>query len=77
MTLFDKIGVLKVLSHADGGCSYCVGNLVEYVMDEFPQDDWRAVRDQLEWFFLKDKGWGVSPADVIKEIDNYLEVLAE
>lgn len=37
--------IAKILSSADGGCSYCAGELCEQMARAFPGHDWRRLAD--------------------------------
>lgn len=41
MTLDEAKKVKKVLKAADGGCPYCVRELVEKMQKKFPEFDWK------------------------------------
>ena len=36
----------QVVAMADGGCGHCVGNLVEYLNEDFPQFRWSSRVDE-------------------------------
>lgn len=40
MTLDEARRVAKIIGTADGGCSVCVGNLVDKMNSEFPEFEW-------------------------------------
>lgn len=51
MTLEEAQGVAAIVAEADGGCSSCVGELVELLNAAFPAFLWamRNKNDEGEW----------------------------
>lgn len=58
MTIDEAISVATILEEADGGCSSCVGHLVEAANELFPQFEWKMVES---------KNYNISVAVVSRE----------
>lgn len=40
MTYDEAVKISGIIEHADGGCFYCVSDLLEGLMGAFPDVDW-------------------------------------
>jgi len=69
MTLDEAIKLGKIIGTADGGCSNCVGLLVELANKEFPEFNF-TTGNEIDGIFDDDYGWLELPRiDVIvKEV---------
>lgn len=43
MTKAEALTVAGIVIWADGGCSYCVADLIRGLQDKFPEHDWLAL----------------------------------
>lgn len=61
MTLDEATAIARIIGTADGGCSNCVGDLVDQMQAAFPEFDW-VMRGYGEYSGLENKV-GVAPRE--------------